>query len=154
MTSCKSRWEPEPGLCRAWSLCVTCTQGTADGMTGSTLCSHCASAPALAVWPGGGRKHYSDTPPCVSFRAFLCFRIHVELCCQDWACVGMSSHAAKLDQNSCVLTSPAFTHVCHGDSGSVGASLCFAGYSPKNYSGGLVSKGRQFGEEDGMTGFL
>lgn len=68
--------------------------------------------------------------------------------------MGMSSHAAKLDQNSCVLTSAAFTRVCHGDSGSVGASLCFAGYSPKKPFGGLVSKGRQFGEEDSMTGFL
>lgn len=66
----------------------------------------------------------------------------------------MSSHAAKLDQNSCVLTGMAFARVCHGDSGSVGASLCFAGYSPENSFGGLVSKGRQFGEDDCVTGFL
>lgn len=68
--------------------------------------------------------------------------------------MGMSSHAAKLDQDSCVLTSMAFTCVCHGDSGSVGASLCFAGYSQKNSFGGPVSKGRQFGEEDCVTGFF
>lgn len=44
--------------------------------------------------------------------------------------------------------------MCHRDSGGVGTSLCCAGYSPKNFFGGLVSKGRQFGEEDDMTGFL
>lgn len=76
------------------------------------------------------------------------------LCCWDYPRVGMSSHAAKLDQNSCVLTNAAFTGVCHRDSGSVGASLCFAGYSPKNSFGGPVSKGMQFGEADCVTGFL
>lgn len=66
----------------------------------------------------------------------------------------MNSHAAKLNRNSCVLTRVVFTRVCHGDSGSVGASLCFAGCSPKDTFGGPVSKGRQFGEEDIMTEFL
>lgn len=61
--------------------------------------------------------------------------------------MGTSSHAAKLDRNSCVLTSVAFTLVCHGDSGSVGAGLCFPGYSPETSSGGPVSKGRQPGKE-------
>lgn len=61
--------------------------------------------------------------------------------------MGVSSHAAKLDQNSCVLTSVAFTRVCHGDSGSVGTSLCFPGYSPESSFGGPVSKGRQLGRK-------
>lgn len=59
--------------------------------------------------------------------------------------MGVSSRAAKLDQNSCVLTSVAFTRVCHWDSGSVGTSLCFPGYSPESSFGGPVSKGRQLG---------
>ena len=67
--------------------------------------------------------------------------------------MGMSSHAAKLDQNSCVLTSMAFTRVCHGDSGSVGASLPLLVILQKTF-GDSVSKERHFGEEDRMTDFL
>lgn len=58
-----------------------------------------------------------------------------------------SSHAEKFDRNSSVLTSVAFTRVCHGDSGSVGTSLCFPGYSPESSFGDLMSKGRQLGEK-------
>lgn len=47
VTSCS--WETEPGLCRAWSLCVACTQGTAGGETGSISPLRQTAPPAPAV---------------------------------------------------------------------------------------------------------
>lgn len=90
--SCKSSWETEPGLCGAFvspAGRALAAAGVSSSIlplaAGSTLCSCCALACALTVWPGGGgkRRVYSDALACVSFRVFLCFRIHAGLCCHD-----------------------------------------------------------------------
>lgn len=110
--------------------------------------AHCAphwtAVRASAVWPGREEKHSSEVPACSEslFAQNSCGAAMLGLgfCGYELSC-------SKVRLKFLCPDKLAFICVCHGDSGSVGASLRSPGYSPETSFGGPMSKGRQLGEK-------